>query len=55
MNSKIGKFYKTEINGIFLKDIRFLESPNEPLLPNETYIKLHFINKQNEEEETKDD
>ena len=50
-NSKIGKYYKEEINGIYLKGIRFLESPDETLIEGEQYYKLFEIEEKEEKKE----
>jgi len=53
MNSKIGKYYKTEINGIYLTGVRFLDTPDEQLEENEIYFKVFEVNKKEEEEKEK--
>jgi phage/plasmid-associated DNA primase len=49
-NSKIGKYYKTECNAIYLTGIRFLDTPDEALEDGEEYFKVFEMNKLDEKE-----
>lgn len=40
-NSKIGSYYKTRVNGIYLEDLRFSENPEAEIKEHEKYYRIY--------------